>query len=148
MGNTERGYEILVYDLEGNLKRKIRKKHKPVPLSGEYKEMVKNRYKQAPDLLSRLDFPKFFPPFQYGFADDEGRLFVMTYERGAKPGEYLYDIFNPEGAFVARKGLPNWGRYGISLWPLFAMARKGRIYCFREKESGFKEIVVYRMIWR
>jgi hypothetical protein len=118
-----------------------------VPLSEEYKEAVKNRYKQAPDLLSKLDFPESFPPFQYGFADDVGRLFVMTYERGAKPGEYLHDIFTPEGAFVARIGLPNWGQYGISPSPLFAMAKKDRLYCFREKESGFKEIVVYRTRW-
>jgi len=31
--------------------------------------------------------------------------------------------------------------------PLFSMARKGRLYCFREKESRFKEIAVYRMEW-
>lgn len=31
--------------------------------------------------------------------------------------------------------------------PPICHGQKGRLYCFREKESGFKEIAVYRMVW-
>jgi hypothetical protein len=48
---------------------------------------------------------------------------------------------------VARTALPNYGHRGVVETALFAMARKGRLYCFREKESGFKEIAVYKMNW-
>jgi hypothetical protein len=30
---------------------------------------------------------------------------------------------------------------------LFAKVRNGRFYCVQEKESGFKEFKVFRMIW-
>jgi hypothetical protein len=27
-------------------------------------------------------------------------------------------------------------------------AKKGRLYAIREKQSGYKELAVYRMIWK
>ena len=98
-------------------------------------------------ILQKLYFSKTFPPFQFGFAVETGYLFVMTYEKEKSSGEFIYDVFNPEGVFLARTALPNYGRYGVVEAALFAMARKGRIYCLREKESGFKEIVVYKLNW-
>ena len=42
------------------------------------------------------------PPFHALFADDGDRLFVMTYEEGINPGEYMYDIFDPDGVCIGR----------------------------------------------
>lgn len=146
-GSSQRGYEISVFDFDGNLVRKIRKEYKSIPPTEEYKEKFLERFKRTPERMNKVYFPKYMPPFQFGFVDDDGWLFVMTYERGENPGEYLYDVFNPDGVFVMRTVLDNYGQSGNVDVPLFAMAKGGWLYCVREKESGFKELVVYKMEW-
>ncbi len=88
IGSSERGYDIWVHDLEGKLERKIRKEYKPVPITEEFKTKYMKRFKRArEELRKKIYFPESQPPFQYCFTDDEGRLFVMTYERGKNPRE-------------------------------------------------------------
>ena len=50
-------------------------------------------------------FPTPLPPICSFFVDDEGRIFVMTYESGNNPGEYVFDLFNANGIFFGRKSL-------------------------------------------
>lgn len=146
VGNSERGYEILVFDLDGRLIRKVRKVFAQVPVTDEYKKKYLKDYLEfMPDYAKKIYFPKYWHPFHAFFPDEEGRLFVMTYEPGASPGEYVYDIFNKDGALAARVSLdalhqPN-GR-------LLARVRGDRLYAVQEKPSGFKQLVVYRMTWR
>lgn len=136
--NDQRGYEILMYDLDGKLKRKIKKEYTPL----KYPEDLKKRYIEVYGTTPKLYFPDYLPPFQSFFGDDEGRLFVMTYEKGEKPGEYVFDIFNSEGVFVQRKNL-----IILNNWELQAKAKRGCLYCVKEKESGYNELVVYKMKW-
>lgn len=147
LGDTRKGYEIWVYDLEGNLERKIRKEHEPVPLMEKYKKQNLERFKGDPESQKRMYFPKFLPPFQFGFADEKGHLFVMTYEKGENPKEYKYDIFNADGIFISRTSLGNVGKPWVFEVPLDAMCKKELLYCVRQKESGYKELVVYKMKW-
>jgi hypothetical protein len=81
------------------------------------------------------------------FTDDEGRIFVMTYEPGPAPGEYFWDIFNADGVFVGRKALNIlWaGLYGGSR---YTFIKNGRLYHHRVKESGYHELVVSNVTWR
>lgn len=138
VGNEERGYEIWVYDLEGKLYRKIRKEFKNVPVSEEYKKTMMERTNEQ---LKRMTFfPDNFPPYQSFFSDDYGKLFVMTYEAGDNPGEFMFDIFNAEGAFIERKSLNVWVNEGF----VWGMIKENLFYCLREKENGYKELVVYR----
>jgi hypothetical protein len=141
VGNEERGYEIWVYDLDGNLIRKIKKEHKKVPIPEEYK---KKRLESTPDYLKKMTFfPDYFPPYQSFFTDEGGRLFVMTYEEGENPGEFMFDIFNPDGVFIARKSLNSW------IWESLVKAKikNNLFYCVQEKESGYKKFVVYKVKW-
>ena len=140
-GNEERGYEIWVYDLEGNLIRKIKKEYERVPVSDEYKKAIMEK---TPENLKKITFfPDSFPPYQSFFTDDKGRLFVMTYEEGENPGEFMFDIFNPDGVFIGRKSLNVW------IWQSLVKAKikNNLFYCVQEKESGYKKLVVYRMEW-
>lgn len=148
-GNTERGYEICVYNSNGNLLKKIRKNYDPVVITEENKKNLLKQYKSLPEEIKKtIHFPENFPPFQYFFSDDEGRLFVMTYEEGQKPRYFLYDIFNTEGIFVGRIELDNCSQLDDQTYPLPAVAQKNLLYCLCEKNSGYKELVVYRMIWK
>jgi hypothetical protein len=141
VATEERGYEIWVYDLDGNLIRKIRKEYNPTDVSEEYKKYV---LENVPEQVKRnLFFPQHWPPLQYMFVDDNGHLFAMTYEPGVEPGHFVYDIFNKDGAFIGRKSLDNYAEYS----GLEAIAKKKRLYYLREKESGYKELVVYKMNW-
>ncbi|HOW86546.1 MAG TPA: 6-bladed beta-propeller [Candidatus Aminicenantes bacterium] len=145
--NQARGYEIWVFDLEGNLVRKIRKECRPVRVTDEIKDAILGPEERRAGIPQDKYFPDPLPPLNQFFADDEGRIFVMTYEPGPNPGEYLWDIFNPEGVFVGRKAL-NIVWATLYLGPRYTFVRKGLLYCHKEKESGFQELVVSRMIWK
>jgi hypothetical protein len=146
VGNSDRGYEILVFDLEGKLLRKIRKQYKPVPVSEDYKKKTLEYYKDGmPDYAAKIFFPENWHPFQSFLADDEGRLLVMTYEPGGAPGEFIFDVFDQDGVFTCRLNLsvepPSFAR-------ITARIRGNRLYVVQEKPSGFKRLAVYQMIWR
>jgi len=151
-GNCERGYEILVYDLEGNLLRKIRKEYTPVEVPEDYKKEHMKPFVDTEDSWAnnwgeKIYFPKYWYPFYSFFADDEGRLFVMTFEEGENPGEYIFDIFNSDGIFITRKSL----KYPLGLYArlpeLHVKAKMNHLYCVKKKDSGYKELVVYKMTW-
>lgn len=152
IGNCERGYEILVYDLEGHLFRKIRKEYSPVKVSEDYKTEYLKPYVETEDpwannWAQKIYFPEHWYPFYTFFPDDEGRLYVMTYEEGESPGEYFFDIFNSDGIFIARKSLKaslSRGRLPV----LNIKAKMNRLYCVEEKENGYKMLVIYEMQWR
>ena len=143
LGRNDLGYEIWIYDMEGNVQRKIRKEYNPVPIPEEFKTNYMARIRDGNPIKDKIYFPDNWPPFQHMFVDKEGRLFVMTYEPGPNPGDYIYDIFNSEGAFIARTSLAN----RDDRFPLKAMAKRDRIYSIRVKENGYKELVVHRMVW-
>ena len=147
LGDTRWDYEIRVFDLGGNLRRKIRKEYHPVPVSEKYKQQHLQRYEGNPENQKKMYFPDFLPPYQFGFVSEEGYLFVMTYEKGMNPKEMIYDIFNPDGAFIGRLALGNYGQPWKFEASLAAECKQGHIYCVRQKDSSFYELVVYRMIW-
>jgi hypothetical protein len=137
----DRGYEILKYDLEGNLIQKIRKEYRPVSIS---EDVIKRRKKQLEAMGGEVWFPKHWLPMGNFFLDDDGRVFVKTFEKGDNPGEFIFDIFTPEGVFIGRKGMNI-----LTLGDAYACAksRRERIYCFQEKPDGFREFNVFRMRW-
>ncbi len=141
----DRGYEIRVYDLQGNLIRKIRKKYTPAPVPEEYKKKYMMAFMRPRDaeIRKKIYFPDFMPPLHSFFTDDEGRVFVMTYDQGENPGEYIYDIFNKDGIFIGRKNLNILhDRRGLYAW-----MKNNRLYCLQEKQSFFKRLIVFKINW-
>ena len=67
----------------------------------------------------------------------------MTYEIGVKPGEYIFDIFNPDGIFIGRKST----KILLRNAPLCATMKQNHFYCISEKGTGYEELVVYGMKW-
>lgn len=145
IGNEQRGYDLWVYDLDGNLLRKIRKEYKPVPYPEEFKKQTEVLAARQPamNLVPRQDTP----PFNSFFPDDEGRLYVMTYEQGTNKDEFIHDVFNKDGVLVARIPLGKYGIMGRSLNHLRATAKNGRFFRVAFKENGYPEVIVYRMLW-
>ena len=143
IGDSRQGYAIEVRDRTGNVVRKIRKAYTPVNIDEKFKTAYLARFRDGDPWKSKYQFAKSWPPFRYMFADDEGRLFVMTREPGAKLGEFMYDIFDKAGAFIGRTSLGNSDPYH----PRTAMAMTGRIYSLNDSDRGYKELVVYKAIW-
>jgi hypothetical protein len=139
-GNESRGYEILAYDLDGTLIRKIRKKYKPVAISEDFKKIALKKVNAAQRKYTY--FPNHFPPFRSLFSDDFGRLFVLTFEEGERQGENWVDIFSPEGIFI--------GRISLNIFqgntPLAAFIRADRLCCTREKENGYMQFVLSKVL--
>jgi hypothetical protein len=134
IANEARGYEIWVYDLEGNLVRKIRKEYRPVRVTGEIRDAILGPEQRRAGISQTKYFPDPLPPLNQFFSDDEGRIFVMTYEPGPNPGEYIWDIFNPEGVFVGRKAL-NLLWAALYLGPRYTFVKNGHLYCHQEKKA-------------
>lgn len=134
--------EIEIYNLQGELLKRIKKQSKKIKIPEEYKQEIIDSMSKGSmwDLLKdKVYMQENFPPFKFLYADDEGRILVETYEKGEKPAEYMVDIFNSDGVFVGRKSLKE------------ALGRKlknSRMYCAYEKESGYQELVVYKMKWK
>lgn len=145
-GSQQRDYEIYVYDFNSNLIRKIRKDYRKVSPSEEYKERFLGSWKRTDfyeAMKKKTYFPSSLPPFHYFLTDEKGRLYVMTYEKGVNPGEYMFDIFNPEGVFVGRKSLKDFSYYqGLN-----GKIKNDHFYCIEEKESSFRQVEVYKMRW-
>jgi len=155
VGDYGSEYEFLIYDTEGNLLQKIKKEYHNVKVPNQLKEEIFNWLSKNLDSFdqskNKVYFPEFHPPFQFFFLDEESRLYVMTYEQGQGTNVFIYDIFNPDGMFIGRIELDNYGSSPFSVTripvPLDVVAKNNRIYCLREKESGYKELVVYKMRW-
>jgi hypothetical protein len=116
-------------------------------VTGEIRDAILGPEQRRAGISQTKYFPDPLPPLNQFFSDDEGRIFVMTYEPGPNPGEYIWDIFNPEGVFVGRKAL-NLLWAALYLGPRYTFVKNGHLYCHQEKESGFHELAVYRMIWK
>jgi hypothetical protein len=141
VANEDKGNEIWVYDFEGKLIRKIRKDYRKIPFSESDKEKI---LKPLPEAMRKIAyFPEFHPPFQSLVAGEDGTLLVQTFEPGQSQGEFMFDIFNEEGVFVGRKSL------NVYVWEnhLWACIKVQILYCLREKDSGYKELIAYNMNW-
>ena len=146
VANEDRGYEIWVHDSNGKLIRKIQKEYKQIPVSEYFKKKILKQFPEGmrEQMSKMVDFPEFHPPIQNLVAGDDGLLLVSTFEEGENPEEFMFDIFNEEGVFIGRKSLNIW-IWEVHLW---AKIQANRFYCLKEKDSGFREVVVYKMIWQ
>jgi len=146
VGNGGKAYDISVYDFDGNLVRKIRKDFNPVAYPEEFRLQTEKIAAAQPNL--NLFVLKDTPPFNSFFVDEAGRLFVMTYERSENGKGFIHDVFSADGIFIARIGLGRYGILGRALNHQRATAANGRFYRLFFKDSGYPELIVYRMLWR
>ncbi len=137
-GNSEE-YEIKILNSEGTLVKRITKKYVPVKIT---KEDKKKYFNNIPSIASafkdRIALPEFYPAYQSFSIDEQGRIFVRTYEKGKEKGEYLIDVFDIEGKHIAKipfKGEPK-------VW-------KGeKLYAIEETEAGFRVLKRYSVHWK
>jgi hypothetical protein len=134
-GHTDE-YTIQMFDFDGNLLRSIKKEYEAVPLSDkDREEYEKNLERYPPEIRESFFIPDAFPPFRAIVALGDKRVLVQTYEESEK-GSFLYDVFDTDGRFLGQTVLEG---YQVKF-------RGDKVYCLEQKESGYKELVVYRMM--
>jgi hypothetical protein len=80
---------------------------------------------------------KYFPPVHSITTDDEGRIFVRTYEK-AKEGKYYNDVFDSEGRYIAKVPLKD----RLQVW------KKSKLYSIEEDEDGFQMVKRFKVNWK
>jgi hypothetical protein len=153
LANDERGYEIRAYNFNGELVRSVRKESPPVKYPENMKQDVLKNIETPmfAFLKTKIQFADPAPPCQHFWVDDKGRLYVKTYEEGVRPGEFMIDIFDGSGVFIGRvsmnihAGMDVFGQTPrLDSWTTM---KNDRFYCLREKDSGYLQLVVYRVRW-
>ena len=67
----------------------------------------------------------------------------MIYEKSEIPNEWIFDIFTPDGVFFGRVPIKS----RLDSREIAIRAKNNRFYSICEKESGYKELIVYKMKW-
>jgi len=135
-------YEICVVNPEGTTIRKIVKDYDPVKITeADKEEMINERFgdRGVPEGI-KLEFPKNYNPFYYLICDDEGRIYVQTYEKD-KQGDVYFDVFDTEGRYIARFSLPE--------DEIPYIIKKNKMYSYiRESEEGIPLVKRHNMEWK
>ena len=93
------------------------------------------------DIRKKIYFPDSMPAYHAFFCDDRNRLFIMTYEEGSSPNDYIYDMFDGEGILIGRIPLSIHRDEG----GVYAKIAANRLYALEEKENGYKRLAVYEL---
>jgi hypothetical protein len=143
------GTDISVFDLDGKRIRIIRKSFSFVPIPAGFERTLREGLPPGLPLAKTLKLPRSFPAFQYFFAEDDGRLFVVTYEKNLEKGQSICDVFSPDGVFVLRAVL-GYFDFIKMFWtgrPGDVVIHGDRMACAHEKDNGFKEVIVSSCQW-
>ncbi len=132
-----KNYELKIFDSEGRLTKKIIKEYDAVEITEEEIEEAKKREPQLPPSW-KLIIPKHHNAYRWFIVDDENRIYVMTWEKAAEEKGYYYDIFDPEGRYIAKIPL----KYRPTVF------KKNKLYTIEEDEEGYQVVKRYRVIWR
>jgi hypothetical protein len=132
-------YEIFVNNPEGKLIRKIVKEYDGIGINKEEEEkLIKAWFGNNPvPPQMTIKFPKVYPPFIRFTCDEEGRLFVQTYEKTEDEEEDYYDVFDSEGKYIVRTSL----KYTPLVW------KNKKLYMIEENEEGFQIVKRYKVTW-
>jgi len=138
---TSNKYEFYILNSNAKVIKMIYKDYDRVEILEKYKERIKERYRSAGRKV-KVHFPKHFPAFNDMYIDDEGRLFVQTYERVKDKEQYYYfDVFDSIGKYIAKIPIKA-GRPRQYIW------KKNKLYTVEEDEEGYQYVKRYKVIWR
>ena len=124
----------MVFNPEGKLIKKIVKEHTPLKIT------EKEREESPGDSLPLLKYAlsDFYTAFYRFSLDDEARIIVQTWEKTEDRERYYFDVFDPEGKYVARISL----KFRPQIW------KKHKLYTIEEDEEGFQYVKRYKVTWK
>lgn len=127
-------YELMFINQKDELYMKVEKKYSPIKLRQKSIDAIKRNQKE--DVTRTHIIPEFYPPIYYIHSDDEGKIYVNTYEVDLENRGY-YDVFNSEGKYITK----------IILKDFPACWHRGKLYTIEADEDGFKYVQRYKVTW-
>jgi len=139
-------YEISFYDQHFKIAKKIRREFEPVKVTEEDKKIYMKR--SLPPGSSgpvKQPCPSVHAAFRSFFIDDQGRLFVQTWERTSDGRQDIHDVYDSEGRFF--------GRIALNVHPDFInpvprILRNNRLYTVDVDEEGYEVVKRYSVTWK
>jgi len=136
-------YEINIISPKGILLKKISKEYIPIEITEQdKKEIVPAIFgKESLSPEEEANFAKYFDPINGISVDGENRIFIDTLEKTYDRKYYYHDVFDSEGKYIARVGLPS--------WPTLSMVWKNsKLFTIEENEEGFPIVKRYKVTWK
>ena len=134
---TQTKYELHILDSGGKEIRRIVKDYDPVEFTKEDKEKVLERgLYEGPDV--KLIWHKHHLAFMDFTCDEQGRIFVRSFEKTKDEKSHFYDIFDPEGRYIAK--IP------LEIRPRIWKTKK--MYTIYEDEEGYRFVKRYAVDWK
>jgi hypothetical protein len=135
-GSEGEAFRLDVFDADGRVVRRIYKDYDPVPVTDlDIDRQMKRHGFQSRDEVS---FPSHLPPIWWVYADEDGRIYVSTWQRDALSGISIFNIFDPEGRYLCDSRIPG--------EPI--VFKNSELYAIVEDADGIQYIKRYHMTWR
>jgi hypothetical protein len=138
-GDSEK-YELHMLDRKGKLICKLTREGHPETIdASEYQEHLKRKFggKPIPPVFEQ-ELPKYYPAFRFLAIDDQGRLFVSTYEKANNGQDLILDVFDSNLRYIARVPVPAQPR----------VFNNGKLYTAEDDEQGYPLVKRYRLQWK
>lgn len=135
-GSEGESYRLDLFDAAGRVVRRIYKDYDPVPVTDlDVDRQMKRHGFQSRDEVS---FPSYLPPIWWIYADEDGRIYVSTWQKDPSSGISLFNIFDPEGRYLCDSRIPG--------EPI--VFKNGKLYAIVEDADGIQYIKRYRLTWK
>jgi len=127
-------YELQILDSGGNSIKRIEKEYDPVKITKEEKQEAEKKYSSP----NKIEYPSFHPAYHNFTLDDEGRIYVQTFEKTEDGRGYYYDIFDAKGRYITKIPLKFTPR----------ILKKNKLYTIEEDEEGYQVVKRYKVSWK
>ncbi len=134
-------YDIKVYSPEGKHIRTIEKEYDRIKITQQDIEgAIAATAAKMPGVNYRdlFAFPEYYPPYDSFILDEQGRLFVRTYNKDETEGGVVADVFDAEGRFIAQF---------ITKSDL-KLFKKNKAYGVEVTADGFWVVKRYAVTWK
>jgi hypothetical protein len=141
-GNAK-SYEISFFEPNGRPSRKILRDYDPLKVSkNDVDEFLKRG--APPGVNPTYDFSSHHAAYRSFFVDDQGHLFVQTWERTADNRQDFYDIFDAEGKYIGRIAMP---RHEDLINPTVRILKGSKFYAIEPNADGYEVVKRYSVNW-
>ena len=127
-------YELQIFDSGGEIIKKIVNEYDLVKITREEKEEAEKKYSPP----NKIVYPRFRPAYRNFILEDEGRIYVQTFEKIADGNGYYHDIFDSKGRYIAK----------IPLRFPPRVCKKNKLYTVEEDEEEFQMVKRYKVSWK
>ena len=126
-------YEIQIINSAGKVKKKIKREYDPVEVTEQEKKARTENARPGVEYV----IPKFHSAYYKFFLDDEGRIFVQTWEKIGTGEAYYNDVFDSDGKYIAK----------IPLRMRRIICKQNKLYSIEEDEDGYQYVKRYKVTW-